>query len=115
MIYLFSGLFISGIFGRLTLLAVRSDIFIEDQSSKSILRVILEIVQTLTGICAFVFSFFIFAWWLPLLLGALCYGVIPLLVVNKKSFWSLYSLQPYMSVVSIFCSIMVLNLYFNFL
>ena len=114
MLYLAIGMIISGIMGRVTLLSVRSGTFEGDQAVKPILRVLVDLLGTLAGLSAFVISFFLFAWWIPLLCGAVGYWLTAPFLVNANTFGIYYRMQGVLTLASTGCSVMLLNMYFNF-
>ena len=97
--------------GRVTLLAVRGGIFEEGQAVKSTLRVLFDILGTVAGLIGFVISFFLFAWWIPLLCGAVGYWLIAPFLVNANTLGFFYRMQGLLTLASIVCSIMLLNMY----
>ena len=114
MLYLIVGMIISGIMGRVTLLSVRGGSFEIDQAFKPMFRVVMDIVATTAGLSAFAISFFLFSWWVPLLCGAAGYWLVAPIMVNSNTFSFYYKIQAVLTLVSIGCSVMLLNMYFSF-
>ena len=113
MVYLICGMIISGILGRVTLLSTRGGFFHEEQAQKSTISVLIELVGVIAGLIAFVVSFLLFDWWLPLVCLAGGYWVIAPILVNANS-WALYqSLRSLLTLGSIGCSIMLIDMQFS--
>lgn len=113
--YLIVGMIISGIMGRVTLLSIRGGSFEMSQVVKPVYIRLLDIFATTAGLSAFAISFFLFSWWIPLVCGALGYWLIAPYLVNANTFSFYYRMQAVLTVTSIGCSVMLINMYFNFL
>ena len=111
--YLICGMIISGILARVTLLSVRGNFFHQDQAQKSNVTVLIELFGVIAGLTAFVLSFLLFSWWLPLVCLALGYWIVAPILVGADS-WAFYqSLRPLLTLGSIGCSIMLIDMQFS--
>jgi hypothetical protein len=113
MIFLFVGMIASGISARVTLLSHRGGWFLEDQVGKSSGMVIFDLVGTVSGIAAFIISFLLFEWWLPLIALALGYWFVAPFVVTRSSYAFFYQCQFVTTLVALACSIAIVDLYFG--
>lgn len=113
MFWLFLGMAFSGISARLVLLAHRGGFFLQHEAQKSMATVVLEIVGFLAGVGAFIVSFLLFQWWLPLAALALGYWVIAPFVVSRSTFPIVWQGKGFLTVGAITCSVMLLNKYFQ--
>lgn len=114
MIYLILVMLIAGIIGRLTLLSFRRKTFYSNPNRKSIVRILLEFLCTISSLSSFIISFFLFEWWLPLVCLASSYWIVAPLLVKPNTFKMFYNLQMLLTGVSIGCSLVLLEMYFKF-
>ena len=115
MIFLFVGMIASGISARVTLLSHRGGWFLEDQARKSSTMVVFDLIGTIAGLTAFGISFFLFDWWWPLIALAVGYWLIAPFLVTRSSYALFYNAQFLTALVSLFCSLVLCNMYFRFI
>lgn len=115
MIFLFIGMVASGISARVTLLSHRGGWFLVDQARKTPSMVIFDLIGTISGIAAFVISFLLFQWWIPLVALALGYWVIAPIIVTASSYAFFHQTQILTSLVALTCSSLICAMYFNIL
>lgn len=114
MIYIILNMIISGIIGRVTLLSVRGNTFDHNSHTKPIARVLIEFIGTIGSLLSLVISFFLFEWWLPIVSLAIGYWIVAPLIVRPNTFGVFYNLQSILTLISIGCSLMLLEMYFQF-
>jgi len=114
MSYLILNMLISGIIGRVTLLSVRGNTFNLTAQTKSIIRVLAEFLGTASSLFSLIISFFLFQWWLPIVSLAVGYWIVAPLLVRPNTFGIFYNLQLLLTIISIGCSWMILEMYFQF-
>ena len=115
MSYLILNMLISGLIARVTLLSVRGGIFHSNAQNKPIVRVLVEFLGSVGSLLSFVIAFFLFEWWLPIVSLAIGYMLVAPLLVRPNTFGVFYKLQPVLTLFSIGCSLMILEMYFKFL
>ncbi|MGB4829243.1 MAG: hypothetical protein WBP18_18585 [Paracoccaceae bacterium] len=115
MVYLFLGMIFSGIDARLTLISHRGGFFLAHEASKSMATVILELLGFLAGIAAFIASFMLFAWWVPLVALAIGYWFVAPAVVNRSSFPAIWAIKGFISIGAISCSTAIILKFFDLL
>jgi len=113
LIFLFIGMTASGISARVTLLSHRGGWFLEDQARKSSGMVIFDLVGTVSGMAAFIISFFLFDWWWPLIALALGYWFVAPFVVTRNSYAFFYQTQFVAALVALGCSAAICGIYFE--
>ncbi len=113
MIWLFVGMIASGIGARVALLSHRGGWLLEDQARKSNGLTIFELSGTVAGIAAFVVSFLLFQWWVPLVALALGYWFVAPFVVTRTSYPFFYQTQFVTSLVALVCSCILCATYFK--
>lgn len=111
MLVLFLGMASSGVAARVTLLSHRGGWFLEDQKRKSNGMVLFDLIRAVSGWAAFVISFLLFDWWLPLVALGVGYWAIAPLIVKKSSFEFFYETQLMTSLTTLFCSLLILSVF----
>ena len=113
MIFLFVGMIASGISARVTLLSHRGGWFYEDEAQKPMPMVIFDLIGTVSGLAAFVISFLLFQWWIPLVALAVGYWIIAPFVVTRLSHAFFYQIQTLTALVALICSGLICAMYFE--
>ena len=113
MVFLFIGMIASGISSRVSLLSHRGGWLLEDQANKSSGMVVFDLIGTVFGIAAFVISFLLFDWWLPLLALAIGYWFVSPFIVTRNSYAFFYQTQFVTTLVSLVCSFAICAIYFK--
>lgn len=113
MIFLFVGMIASGIAARVTLLSHRGGWFLEDQTRKSSGMVVFDLIGTVSGLAAFIISFLLFAWWIPIVALVVGYWLIAPFVVTRSSYAFFYQTQVVTALIAMACSIAICGIYFG--
>lgn len=114
MFFLFFGMIASGISARVTLLSHRGGWLLEDHARKSPAMIIFDLIGTVSGIAAFIISFLLFDWWLPLVAMAIGYWLVAPFIVTRNSYAFWYQTQFVTALVAMGCSFAICGIYFEF-
>lgn len=109
----FIGMIASGVIARVTLLSHRGGWFFKDQSRKPIGMIIFDIIVTLLGLIAFVISFMLFNWWIPMVALAFGYWFAAPMIVNRSTYSFFYQTQVMTSLIALICSILIILSFFE--
>lgn len=110
---LFVGMIANGILARVALLSHRGGFLLRQEASKPIMVVVLELAGAAVGIAAFVLSFFLFAWWWPLIALAIGYWFVAPVVVTRESFALFYQTQFLTALIGLGCSAGICAMFFG--
>ena len=115
MIFLFIGMIASGISGRVTLLSHRGGWFLEDQARKSPGMVAFDLIGMIAGAAAFILSFLLFDWWLPIVALVAGYWIVAPILVNRSRFPFFYQTKFVTAIVALGCSLAICGIYLEVL
>ena len=85
------------------------------QCLQNVVRILVEFLGSVGSLLSFVIAFFPFEWWLPIVSLAIGYMLVAPLLVRPNTFGVFYKLQSVLTLISIGCSLMILEMYFKFL